>query len=768
MKTLVLMLLCVPLFGATPDHVHWTLRTEAGSPVLAHLEARIDDGWHLYSLTTPPGPIPTTIAVTPNAAIQKVRIFEPKPDRAFDANFQADTETYLHNADFLLELSLAKAASVPITLEVKPRYQVCSATSCIPPVTRTVTATIDSVTQTAATAIPAGYTEVTGARLPVVQQPRLQAADGGLGAFLLAAFGFGLASIFTPCVFPMIPITMSFFLNQKETTRRASIVQAAIFCLGIIVLFSALGLITSALLGASGVKQLGSNPWVNAVIAIVFGVFGLSLLGAFEITIPSGVLTRLNQASEGGGTVGTLLMGLTFALTSFACVGPFMGSLLAASVQGGVVRPLLGMAIFATGLSLPFFLLAIFPSYLKKLPRSGGWLARVKVVMGFVIIAAMLKYLSAIDLVLRWNVITRERFLAAWIVLFIMAGLYLLGFLRLEGINKDEKLGLGRLFIGMAFVVFAITLVPGLNGGRLGELDAIVPPADKASDSTGMVWLTNDLDGALAKARAENKKVLVNFTGYACTNCHWMKSNMFPKPEIAGALKDFVLVDLYTDSTDAASQANQKLEETKFDTIAIPYYVIYDPGKNGAEPSVVASFPGLTRNVNEFTAFLNTQPKSVLAAAPATSGVFDGAALNQVAGGAFDTSSLSGQVLVVNFWATWCVPCRQEIPSFNALHQKYGSKGVAVLGISIDDDGAVVPPFMKEHPFAYPVAMASEAAKTKFQVEQLPVTLVFDKSGKQLKRFDGFTKPEAIDAVVQQALGGTAPPAAPIAFLTAY
>jgi thiol:disulfide interchange protein len=429
-----------------------------------------------------------------------------------------------------------------------------------------------------------------------------------------------------------------------------------------------------------------------------------------------------------------------------------MGSLLAASVQGGVVRPLLGMAVFAAGLSLPFFLLAIFPSYLKKLPRSGGWLARVKVVMGFVIIAAMLKYLSAIDLVLRWNVITRERFLAAWIVLFLMAGLYLLGFLRLEGIGKDDKLGLGRLFAGMLFVIFAITLVPGLNGGRLGELDAIVPPPEKSSETTGLVWLTNDLEGALAKARAENKKVLVNFTGYACTNCHWMKSNMFPKPEITSALKDFVLVDLYTDSTDAASLANQKLEETKFDTIAIPFYVVYDPGKSGAEPVVVATFPGLTRNVNEFVAFLTTQTKPVLASSSTTTGVFDGAPLNQLAGGTFDTAPLAGQVLVVNFWATWCVPCRQEIPSFNALRQKYADKHVAVLGISLDEDAAVVPPFMKANPFQYPVAMATDAAKSKFQVEQLPVTLVFDKNGKQLKRFEGFTKPEDIEAAVQAAL----------------
>ena len=289
------------------------------------------------------------------------------------------------------------------------------------------------------------------------------------------AFGFGLASIFTPCVFPMIPITMSYFLNRQSGGRRESIVQALVFCLGIIVLFSGLGLATTAILGPFGIVTLGSNPWVNAFISALFIAFGLSLLGAFEITIPSVILTRLNQSADQGGFIGSLLMGLTFSLASFACVGPFVGTLLAASVSGGKTRPLIGMVTFATGLALPFFLLAVFPSYLKRMPRSGGWMARVKVVMGFIILAASLKYLSSLDQVLQLGFLTRERFLAAWIVLFAMAGLYLLGFLRLEGIKPDETMGLGRLLSGIALLIFAISLLPGMFGGKLGDLDAYVP-----------------------------------------------------------------------------------------------------------------------------------------------------------------------------------------------------------------------------------------------------------------------------------------------------
>ena len=295
-------------------------------------------------------------------------------------------------------------------------------------------------------------------------------------------------------------------------------------------------------------------------------------------------------------------MGLAFSLTSFACVGPFVGTLLAASAQSGGLRPALGMVTFSVGLAAPFFLLALFPAYLKRLPKSGGWLPRVKVVMGFVILAAMLKYLSNIDLVLQWNILTRERFLAAWMVLFALPGLYLLGFLRLEGVSKDEPVGLWRLLVGATFLAFAMSLGPGMYGSRLGELDAHVPlPSDSfRAGGEKLEWLKNDFRGALERARREGKLVFVNFTGYACTNCHWMKANMFTRAEIAAALRQYVLVELYTDGTDAGSEANQKLQDSRFHTIAIPFYAILD-----TDERVVATFDRLTRDPQEYLAFLN-------------------------------------------------------------------------------------------------------------------------------------------------------------------
>ncbi|MFB3779385.1 MAG: protein-disulfide reductase DsbD family protein [Bryobacteraceae bacterium] len=605
------LLLASTVLAQRIDPVQWSASVEPdaappGAHVAFRLTASIEPGWHLYSLTTPKGPIPTTIRLVDTPAVAGYSTFQPKPSVKFDPNFNVDTETYSNRVDFLIEVELSSAAA-PGTVELtaQVRYQACDEKQCLIPVRKTasVTLRIEPSAPAATVTIPAGYIRFEPASAPPPAGTAPAEMSGGevqgLGAFLLIAFGFGLAAVFTPCVFPMIPITVSFFLNRQRGSRGQAIFQAIVFCLGIIVLFSTLGLVTTAILGPFGTVQLGSNPWVNGFIALVFLAFGLSLLGAFEITLPSGLLTRMDRASQKGGILGTLLMGLTFSLTSFACVGPFVGTLLAGSLSGGGVRPVAGMVGFASGLALPFFGLALFPSYLGRLPKSGGWMARVKIVLGFIILAAMLKYVSNVDAVLQWNILTRERFLAAWVVLFSLAGLYLLGFLRLEGVKPDEKLGVGRLLVAGALLAFALGLLPGMFGGRLGELDAYVPPAA----GQGTSWIKNDYRQALARARAEGKRLFLNFTGYACTNCHWMKSNMFPRPEIAGALDNFILVELYTDGTDAESEANQRLLSEKFATVAIPYYAILDQ-----DEKVITSFAGLTRDPAEFLKFLRASP----------------------------------------------------------------------------------------------------------------------------------------------------------------
>jgi thiol:disulfide interchange protein DsbD len=323
-------------------------------------------------------------------------------------------------------------------------------------------------------------------------------------------------------------------------------------------------------------------------------------------------------------------------------------------------------------------------------------------------------------------------------------------------------MGLGRLLTGMVLLIFAISLAPGMSGAKLGELDAYIPSASGgaagggAGGQSGLVWMKNQYREALDRARREGKLVFVNFTGYACTNCHWMKANMFTRPEIAGALQNFVLVELYTDGTDAASLANQELEQGKFQTIAIPYYAILD-----ADGNAVATYPGATRDAGAYLAFLQKGGSgkpvtTAAAAAPAESAQSDLAALpvTTLDGAAVDTAALRGKVVVVNFWATYCVPCVKEIPSFNRLHEQLADRGLVVLGVSMDVDGGapLVESFLKRHPMKYRVALGSAKTTDLFHLDQLPVTVVFDRRGKTLQRFEGYTPADALESVVKTAL----------------
>ena len=475
------------------DPVQWSLAFDPqsarpGRRVVGLLKAEIEPGWHLYSPTTPAGgPIPTKIEMVESPSVANWKLFQPKPNRRMDDNFKLETETFEDEAVFQFDILLAEDAALGSRdLEAKVRFQVCDDRLCLPPVTKTATATlsINTAAAAAAPAIPDGYMEASAA---AGSASSAQAASGGarptpvptsqsegIVQFAAIAFGFGLLAIFTPCVFPMIPITMSYFVSTQAGSKKPSFVQATIFCVGVVVLFTALGTIVSAALGPFGLLQLGSSVWTNLFIALVFVAFAASLLGAFEITVPSGLMTKLDRVAGRGGTVGTLVMGLVFALASFACTGPFVGALLAGSIQGDVSWPIFGMLMFSIGLALPFFFLALFPAYLARLPKSGSWLVRTKATMGFVILVVAVKYLSNVDQMYQWHILTRERFLALWIVLLALAGLYLLGLVRLAG-DDDSSIGIGRLAIGGLFLVLAVSLMPGMFGSRLGEIDAYVP-----------------------------------------------------------------------------------------------------------------------------------------------------------------------------------------------------------------------------------------------------------------------------------------------------
>jgi thiol:disulfide interchange protein len=603
------------------DPVQWSLtldRTSVkpGGQVGALLKATVAPGYHLYSLTTQ-GANPTKITLPESPVIgADYRVLQPTPVRKLDPNFQLETETYDGDVTFLIVLNVgAQAAEGDLSITAQTRYQACTETTCLLPKKKTASATIRVAAD--GDSKPVDVAGFESGKLTVDSKPGRSSATttpatttpDGLGAFLWLAATFGLASIFTPCVFPMIPIILTQFASHDTSQQKSGLwPQTLAFFFGLVGFFTLIGVGVTALVGPFGVVQLTGNPWVNLGIASIFIALGISMLGAFEITLPSGLLTKLNAAGSGGGLVGPLIMGLTFAMTAFACVGPFMGTLLVASVQGDKLRPILGMIAFAAALGFPFLLLGFFPSLLNRLPRSGVWLARVKTVMGFVILAAALKYLSNADQAWQTQWISRELFLSAWFVLFLLPGLYLLGKLRMEGIKADDVLGWGRALVGAGFVIFSVSLLPGMFGAKLGELEAFIPfpnensiPSGGTGAKSSLPFIKDDYAAALAKAKAENKPVFVSFTGVACTNCHWMKANMLPKLAVAKKLEQFVLVELYTDRSDPVSEKNQQLQEGQFASSAIPFYAIITP-----DEKVLATSQGLVRDEAEYLKFLES------------------------------------------------------------------------------------------------------------------------------------------------------------------
>jgi thiol:disulfide interchange protein DsbD len=297
-------------------------------------------------------------------------------------------------------------------------------------------------------------------------------------------------------------------------------------------------------------------------------------------------------------------MGLTFTLTSFTCTSPFIGSIMVSSANGDWQMPLLGMLAFSVVFALPFFILALIPQWVAQLPRAGGWMNSVKVAMGFLEVAAAMKFISNVDLVWQWGFFTRDVILAVWIALGLLLTIYLLGFYQLAHDSKQERIGAMRLLATIVSLAVTFFLLTGLFGAKLGELESFLPP-DLARNSSGRAasneptWIDNNYEAALAQAKAANKRVFVDFTGYTCTNCRWMEANIFPKAEVEAELKKFVLVRLYTDGEGEIYERNQQLEQEMLGTVALPYYAVVTP-----EGKVIASFPGLTRDAKVFVDFL--------------------------------------------------------------------------------------------------------------------------------------------------------------------
>jgi thiol:disulfide interchange protein DsbD len=411
----------------------------------------------------------------------------------------------------------------------------------------------------------------------------------------------------------MIPVTAAYFSQLSHRGRGWVVRNALLFAGGIVFTFTGLGLALALLVGASGLARLAANPWVNIAIGISFVAFALNLMGLWELRVPFADTAAVNADASAslraGSSSASHLMGLAFTLTSFTCTAPFVGPLLVSAARGDWPRPLFGMLVFSLVFSAPFFLLAAAPGWTHHLPRPGKWMVDVRFIVGLVELGAAIKFFSNADLVWRTGLISRQVIVFFWATLMLIGAIYLVR--PLIGSRTLKHFSVVRSVAVAACLAIAFWIAQGAREMSLGELEAFLPP-DEISDSGGAAlasaagpeslrqqWILNDQPAALARARQTGKLVLIDFTGYTCTNCRWMEAKMFSRPDVSTALGNFVLSRLYTDGEGEIYEKQQAFQERQFGTVALPLYAIVD-----AEGRTVRTFAGLTRSPAEFLAFL--------------------------------------------------------------------------------------------------------------------------------------------------------------------
>ena len=636
------------------DAVSWSHSVEDKSPTekVIVFSATIKGDWHLYGTDLPSGgPTPTSLIVDKIAGAQLVGKLtaSKKPIEKHDPNFDMMLRFYSGQVSFRQTLRITDPKAFAFSGAI--RYMVCNDEQCLPPtnwdftialkelgkvaaapaaeqteakaeVAPTAEAaqplTADSVQQTAdsAAVAPAEPSDAASALwTPVISELKaygdraLSGADSGLLMLFFAGFVGGLVALVTPCVWPMIPMTVSFFLKRSKD-RKKGIRDAAIYGLAIIVIYLALGLSVSALFGADALNNLATNAYFNIFFFLLLVVFAASFFGAFEIVLPASWTTKMDQKADSAtGLVSIFFMAFTLALVSFSCTGPIIGTLLvqAATSSSGFLAPAVGMFGFALALALPFTLFAIFPGLLQSMPKSGGWMNSVKVVLAFIELALALKFLSIADLAYGWHILDREVFLSLWIVIFILLGLYLLGKLRFPHDSPQEKTPIPALFLAIVSLSFAVYMMPGLIGAPLRAISAFAPPL-KTQDlnlyKNEVHAQFDDYETGMAYARQVGKPVIIDFSGYGCVNCRQMEASVWVDDEVKTLLEeDYVLITLMVDDKKPLAEPMvvqedghevklrtigdkwSYLQRVKFGANAQPFYVLLDHQGKPLAPS---------------------------------------------------------------------------------------------------------------------------------------------------------------------------------------
>lgn len=625
MKSIRLTPILLALFALLPfsrlyaqlydDVIKWSASIEetAKEEKTLVLTAKIEPGWHMYDRNLPEGgPNSTEFLFNTLRGAERIGDFEADraPEESYDQQFQMKLRWFQTRVVFRQKLHVTDADNFALVVET--RAQACNDETCLAPSGETFSFGAETVAEADTTAAALTFTPLdeTGTDIAKIYEPvtdvlqaygdvSMRQANSSLWMIFLFGFLGGLIALLTPCVWPMIPMTVSFFLKRTKK-RREAVRDALIYGIAIIVIYLVLGVAITLLFGASALNSLSTNAIFNLIFFVLLVFFAVSFFGAFEIVLPSRWTNRIDsKADSTRGALSIFFMAFTLVLVSFSCTGPIIGTLLVqAASMGQILGPMIGMFGFAIALALPFSLFAVFPHWLQSMPKSGGWLNSVKVVMAFLELALSLKFLSVADLAYGWGILDRETFLALWIVIFFLLGVYLLGKIRFPHDTPLGKIGVGRFFLAVISLSFAVYMVPGLWGAPLRAISAFSPPAYTQDFNLyeGNVHAQfDDFEEGMRYAEKQNKPVLIDFSGFGCVNCREMENNVWIDPRVKKILEqDYVLITLIVDDKTALPEpivvddAGKKrtlrtigdkwsyLQRTKFGASSQPFYIPVD------------------------------------------------------------------------------------------------------------------------------------------------------------------------------------------------
>ena len=673
LSVLILLVASVCAMAQMADPVHFTSKLVmlGGDEAQIEFSAKIDNGWHVYSTGLGnDGPISATFNASKMDGVKTVGglTHKGKEISQFDNMFGMKLRYFEGSVTFIQKIKFTKPQySINCYLE----YGACNDETCMPPTSVDFiksgnapavakdaaadnadnAADHAAAAKAAATASEEGATAEEGATVsgdsvaasmnvaapdsataatlwqPVISDLKAYEAaptDSSLLYIFFAGLIGGFLALLTPCVWPIIPMTVSFFLKRNKERSKA-IREAVTYGISIVVIYVVLGLVVTLLFGASALNALSTNAVFNIFFCLLLVVFAASFFGAFEITLPSSWSNKIDAKSENtSGMLSIFLMAFTLTLVSFSCTGPIIGFLLVAvSTQGSILAPTIGMLGFAIALAIPFTLFAMFPSLLKSAPKSGGWMNVVKVVLGFIELAFALKFLSVADLAYGWHILDRETFLALWIVIFGLLGVYLLGWLKFPHDDEGNRTNVPQFFLAMISLAFAIYMIPGLWGAPLKAISAFAPPMNTQDFNLYKASVEakyHDYEAGMAAAKAEGKPVMIDFTGFGCVNCRKMEAAVWTDPKVANMLNEkYVLISLYVDDktplaepmtvTENGQQRTLRtvgdkwsyLQRVKFGANTQPFYVLID---NEGKP--LAGSRSYDEDINAYIDYLQT------------------------------------------------------------------------------------------------------------------------------------------------------------------